>query len=277
MSLCQIKQTAILIPTNLHKEKTMVRTNEQIKKQKITALYNLTANILFNAYATENIVFGHLKAKDWLPFTEYIKDLNLQHCMPYLNLDFLNGSAIENGRIREKVYNEFCFELYRDKMDSIFAKVPINDDIESDYDIFPYKYGIYEYLKKLYELFQEIIKVGVSSEFFETIPNINPTQEKNIYYAKVTEFITAIKLKGLRKGSRVDRYFKGLSFLSPFIQRLIKIHNGHYILKNNDTDSLDYKLALLSCFRFYNEQNAKLFEMKILQWEKLRKSNYLLH
>lgn len=52
--------------------------------------------------------------------------------------------------------------------------------------------------------------------------------------------------------------------------RLIQKQKGRYFLKNNDTDSIDYKLALFSCFSFYQEENAKLFELKMSRWEELK-------
>ena len=74
--------------------------------------------------------------------------------------------------------------------------------------------------------------------------------------------------KKLRKGTHVDRYIKRISYHSEYLNRLIRIHKGHYILINSDTDSLDYKLALISALCFCTGRNKGLFELKIKAWEK---------
>lgn len=246
---------------------------QQMQETMIKALCCLDAHILMNLYATENVVFGHIKANEQIPFDKYIDDLGIQSFSRYLDIKHLDGHAIENGYIKERPFNEICFELYRDKIDYIFDKAPKYNDSDKEYDddLYHYKHGLYEYLKNLYTLFREIITIEVSPEFFVSVPDIIDKKEQRIYYAKITKFVTAIKLRRLRQGGCVDRYVKDMPFISPLIRRLLKRHKGHYILANNDTDSLDYKFALFSCFHFFNEYNAKLLELKILRWEELNR------
>ncbi len=52
-----------------------------------------------------------------------------------------------------------------------------------------------------------------------------------------------------------------------YVQRLIENKNGKYILRNNDTNSNDYKLALLSELVFMNCEHGKLLELKMRRWE----------
>ena len=73
------------------------------------------------------------------------------------------------------------------------------------------------------------------------------------------------------KGGRIDRYITKMPFISPLIMRLLNKRKGHFYLKNNDLNSLDYKFALFSCFWFLNDYNTKLFELKLLQWEENNK------
>lgn len=146
--------------------------------------------------------------------------------------------------------------------------MPTIKTFEEDDDIFHYKYGWYKYLKNLYQLFEEIIRTEITPDLFAAIPDILNEDTRHTYYSKLFRFILAIKMNGLRQGRRIDRYIKALPFISPFIMRLIKKQKGHYYLKNNDINSLDYKFALLSCFQFMSEDNTKLFELKMLQWEK---------
>lgn len=230
----------------------------------------IDAQILMNLYATENVVFGRINVNEPIPFERYIQDLKLQCFAPYLNQGQLDGHSIEKGFIKDRPFDELCYELYRDKVDCIFDSVPIDKSFESnDDDVFHYKFGLYDYIKDIYPLFQDILKTEVDPEPFASIPDILDDDIKFDYYTNVIKFILAIKLKGLRQGSRIDRYITKLPLISPLVMRLIKKQKGHYYLKNNNIYSLDYKLALFSCFRFLNEDNAKLFELKALKWEEL--------
>ena len=242
----------------------------------VKAFCCLQANILMNAYTAENVVFKHIKPYTQLPYEKYIDDLGFQSFTQYLDIAQMDGAMIENGCIKDTAYDEICFALYRDKIDDIFFEAPKYSDSYNDYDedIYHYKHGLYEYLKELYPLFREIIAVEVTPDFFDTIPDTIDKTEQRQYDNKITKFITAIKLKHLRQGSCVDRYIKDLPFVSPLILRLLNKHKGRYRLANNNTDSIDYKLALLSCFRFYSSHNAKLFELKLLRWEELNRNPF---
>lgn len=200
---------------------------EQIKR----AFASLSETILKNTHQKENILFGSVK----------------------------NDQPID--------FDKLCFEVFRDRIDFLFTDVPIDKSFDDDdEDIYHYKYGLYDYIKSIYPLFKEIIKTEVTPDLFATVPDVLNNEVKRNYYAKATKFVLAIKLKGLRQGGRVDRYVKNMPFISPLLMRLIKKYKGHFYLKNNDLNSLDYKFALFSCFWFLNDYNTKLFELKMLQW-----------
>ncbi len=226
----------------------------------------LAANIAVNNYAVEDYVFGNITPDCDIPIDRYLRDLGLNSLSHLLPHDFSDGRAIENGRLQNLDFEASCFELYTEKIDCMFADCP-TDNQDTEDDIYHYKFGIYEYLKELYPLFREIMETKIELEVFDILPNISSASEKSIYYSKITELVKAIKIKKLRRGYCADRYIKE-SRVSHFVSRLVKNDNGHCILSNNDTNSLDYKLSLFSCFRFYGEANAKLFELKMLQWEK---------
>ncbi len=239
-------------------------TNEDI----IKAFLNIEANILINLYTNENIIFKRIKPTEPIPFNRYIEELGLQSFARFLDINHIDGHYIEKSCVANIDFNFCCFDYFKDRIDYIFEGAPISKDYEDKgNDIEHYKNGLYEYLKSIYPIFEEVIKTDVTPDLFATIPNILNKSELNDYYSKTAKFVKSIKLKHLRQGGRIDRYVKDLPLLSPFVKRLIKKRKGHFILANSNTDSLDYKLALLSCFRFYSEENAKLFELKILQWE----------
>lgn len=246
--------------------------DEQQIEAMLKAFLSIDANILINLYTNENVIFGRIKENEQVPINQYLEDLGFCNIDKFIDDLFLNGHNIENGYVIERDFNDRCFELYRDKIDCIFDKVPIDKSFEDNgEDIYHYKYGLYDYIKSIYSLFKEIITTEITPDFFATVPDILDEGTKRIYYTKVINFVLAIKLKWLRQGSRIDRYVKDLPLISPLIMRLIKKDKGHFYLKNNDMNSLDYKLALFSCFRFFNEEHAKIFELKALRWEELNR------
>ena len=243
-----------------------VKHDEQ-KEARLKVLLSIKSNILMNKYTNENVIFGRIKELDKVPIYQYLELLGFRNIEEFIDDLFLDGHSIKNGYVLERDFNDRCFELYRDKIDCIFDKVPIDKSAETNYeDIYHYKYGLYDYIKSIYPLFKEIISTEITPDFFAIVPDILDDDTKRIYYAKVTKFILAIKLKGLRQGRRIDRYVKDLPHISPLVMPLIKKHKGHFYLANNDINSLDYKLALFSCFRFFNEESAKLFELKAKHW-----------
>lgn len=149
------------------------------------------------------------------------------------------------------VSEKVCFRLYADNVNEIFARAPKAAGTSEDYAILPFKYGLQDYLYRLYPLFRRIVITGTLPDLF--CPSIGIDADN--YYAKVRKFVAAIRLKQLRQGSRIDRYIKDLPALSPYIAQLIKPYKGHYLLANSDIESLDYKLALLACFTLPEQLN----------------------
>ena len=121
----------------------------------------------------------------------------------------------------------------------------------------------------LYEIYKEIAAIPIQTDALDIYFDFADEHEFARNNELIKKFIVAIKTKGLRKGSRIDRYVKPITYRSGYLNRLIKEYNGHYILINSDTESLDYKLALLSCFSFLRHQDKELFELKIETWEEL--------
>lgn len=247
---------------------TPTTTKKYTKEDAAIAMVSIHANILINSYVNENVIFGRIKPNDQIPIKQYLETLGFRNLDSILDKLFLNGDNLKDGCVTERDFNKRCFELYRSKIDILFTEIRIDKSFDDDNgDIYHYKHGWYEYLKNLYSLFEEIIKTEVTPDLFTAVPDLLNRTEIQNYYITVSKFVLAIKTRGLRQGGRIDRYVKTLPFISPLIMRLIKKQKGHFYLKNSDIKSLDYKLALLSCIRFYNEENAKLFELKALQWE----------
>ena len=147
---------------------------------------------------------------------------------------------------RFRFFTDHTLSVWFSLYNNIFAHAPKAVGTNKDYAILPFKYGLQDYLYRLYPLFRQIVITGALPDLF-CPPN---SIDADNYYAKVRKFVAAIKLEQLRQGSRIDRYIKDLPALSPYVARLIKYYKGHYLLANSDIESIDYKLALLSCFTF---------------------------
>lgn len=150
-------------------------------------------------------------------------------------------------------------------MERIFARAP--KFRADDEDLLKYKYGLGEYLEGLYSLFLEVLSVEPREGCADLFTPFSERQSCFESNTACAHFLFALKIKKLRRGSRIDRYINSISFPNEYVRRLIEGRKGHYILTNADTESLDYKLALLSCFTFYTAENQAAFAEKIKAWE----------
>ena len=194
------------------------QTNQKryTEEEVIGAILSFNANILMNAYTNENVIFGRINANDKIPIKQYLVDIGFRNIDRFFDKLFLNGHNIKDGYVVEKDFNDRCYELYCDKMNAIFDNVPICKIYQTEnIDLFYYKFGLYDYLKGLFPLFNEIIRTEVAPDIFTAIPNILDEKEKQEYYLAASKFLIAIKIKRLRQGRRIDRYIKNMKFISP--------------------------------------------------------------
>ena len=108
------------------------------------------------------------------------------------------------------VGEDVCFRLYADNVNEIFARAPKAAGTNKDYAILPFRYGLQDYLYKLYPLFRQVVNTGALPDLFFPPNGV----DSNDYYSKARKFVAAIRLKQLRQGSRIDRYTKDLPALA---------------------------------------------------------------
>ena len=242
--------------------------SNELDKKILTALCSMELHVIFNNYALENVVLGNIKPGDQIPYDFYIESLNLRRHELFMLRHAMNGKIINKQEcVIEQDMERYYRLFFIDQINEIFETAPKYKD-EPNNDLPRYKYGLQEYLQRLYDLYKDIIETEIHPEFYELIYPLQNRHEliKNFAFAK--RFVAAIKLKKLKQGSRIDRYATYIIYRSEFLNRLVKSNKSHYLLANSDTNSLDYKLALLSCFTFYSSENASLFELKIKEWER---------
>ncbi len=163
---------------------------------------------------------------------------------------------------REKIerYGEDkYFNLYVEKLTEFFKGAsPVSKGFYAG-DVFPFKNGLHEYLIRLYPLFNQIINLNLP----DGIPD---KQGGEIDYEKASKFIKAIYFRKLQQGRRINRYVAGWQ-LPVFIRKLVRLYNGNYYLLNNDRESAEFKLALLSVIDFDGNGQDTQFAKKLLYWD----------
>lgn len=61
---------------------------------------------------------------------------------------------------------EVYFRLYADNVNEIFARAPKAAGTSEDYVILPFRYGLQDYLYRLYPLFRQVVITGVLPDLF---------------------------------------------------------------------------------------------------------------
>lgn len=246
-------------------EREMLETDEKI----LTAFCSIGCNLLFNRYAMENVVLGNTKPGEKIPYGQYLHALGLQKCERFLLRTAIRGEVIdEEERIVLKPHEYFCRLFYVEQMERVFARAP--KFRADDEDLLRYKSGLGEYLERLYSLFLEVLSIEPREGCTDLFTMSYERGRRFSDHAACARFLFALKIKKLRRGSRIDRYINSIPFPNEYVRRLIEGRRGHYILTNADTESLGYKLALLSCFTFYTAENQAAFMRKLKALESKR-------
>ena len=237
---------------------------DEFEKLEGTDMMNaMVVNVLMNNYTLENVAFGKLKPNDEIPFDRYVEEVNLQKFKPHLFRDSIEGNYItREERVADKTEEDFIMECYLFHIQNVFMAYP-KCSIAFGKDNF----GLSKFIMSLYPLFKQIIKTEVEDEQLNLAPVFKDRKDETDCYDGISKFLIAIKARGLRQGECVNRYVRNLPYIPYFVQRLLKQNKNRYLLANSDTDSLDYKLAILSAIHFMSWENTKLFELKAQKWE----------
>ena len=235
---------------------------EEFEKLEGTDIMNaMVVNVLMNNYTLENVAFGKLKPNDEIPFDRYVEELDLYKFKPHSCWDMVEGNYItRDKRVADKMEEDFIMECFLFNIQNVFMAYP-KCSIAFGKDDF----GLSKFIMSLYPLFKQIIKTEVDS--IDIVPVFTNKKDETTCYDSISKFMIAIKARGLRQGECVNRYVKDLPYIPYFVQRLLRVEKNRYLLANSDTDSLDYKLAILSAIHFMKCENTKLFELKAQKWE----------
>ena len=245
----------------------------------LTVIYSIGLHVMFNRYALENIVLGIIRPGDKIPYEEYLDAFEMRDQEQYMIRGAICGNVIDQDeKIIVQPLEKYFRQFFIEQIESMFESAPKHKN-SSEEDIPQYKFGLYEYLNDVYEIYKDILLTEARPDYFDYLYDFTDRRKLIRNDVLTAKFVAAIKLRKLRQGRRIDRYIKEMTFRSEYLSRLIREHKGHYILANSDTESLDYKLALISSFSFCTEKEKDLFNPKIRAWEKQNreKSDELIH
>lgn len=243
--------------------------DQEMFENTVAVFRALEINAIFNAYAIENVVFGNLRPNDKIPFDTFVEDLGLHTWQPYSVRDCIEGIAIaENETVADEEIAFFEKECFISRMNDIFVYAPcsIRED-EDENGLPPFKNkGLSDYIMQLFPLFQAILATKVEHGFFESVPLFADRAAVAACYEKISKFLVAVFTRGLRQGRCVDRYLKSVPYLPYYVKRIIKVRKGRILLANSDTESLEFRLAVLSAMHFMSAEHTLLFERKAQKW-----------
>lgn len=250
------------------------KTNEtqQMEEKVLNILGIITINARINQLVFENVTMGNLQPNSPVPIDAYLAILKMKNFNFPNNENFFNGGAIIKKNVIDKERQYFYKDFYYGNMNFIFSETPkrgkrnINELCEND-DIYLENFNtkICNYIKNLYPLFEQIVEQKVEYDIYNLITDVTNSEQKELN-KNISKLLVNIICLGKRRGSRVDSYMKKISKITPCLSKIIKLKKGHYYIENNDTDSIDFKLALLSTFNFMMIENFVFFNQKIQNW-----------
>lgn len=229
-------------------------------------------NSFINNYAVERVAFGYEKPGDQAPIDLYLKHLFLGFDYESQMRKDIPGIYIDEQEhiSTEQDYSEYVRDLFVMQMEQIFFDAPKDLRLERDGEEIPLLPRFRDFLFGILPLFAEILNIEIEYNVFDIIPTDKEARSKE--YSKWFKFVTAILLKPLRSGSQINRYVKDITSAPHYIRRLIEKKGRNFYLKPIDINSYEYIFALFSLMLFKNSENIKIFELKMLEWERRLKT-----
>ena len=225
-------------------------------------------NTFINNYAVERVAFGFEKPGDRAPIELYLKHLPIEVDDETVMRNNIPGVYIDKQeRIStEQDYSEYVHDLFVTQMERIFWDAPKDIALEHASEEIPLVSHYRERLFGFLPLFAEILNVEVEYGVFDVIPT--DKAERATEYHKWKKFVTAVLFIPLKPGSRINRYVEEFTNAPYYIRRLIEQDGENFYLKPTDIQSYEYAFALFSLMQFLNDENVKILELKMFEWER---------
>lgn len=236
-------------------------------KETADAVASLFMNIEINDYAMENVTLGRIVPGERIPLQAYLHELGYDACAVPAGKRRLSGNVLdERDIIRDKDIDEYYRRhFFNYQMSCVFEDAPKERFDFGDDAMFLFERETRQYIDGSFALFREIAGWGVSYDAYDLLVPYSREQIRQSSIA-AAKFLAAVRLKHLRQGMCVHRYFARAEYVSPFVRRLLREKKGRYYLENADTESREYKLALFSVFAYKGMENFALFDLKARRW-----------
>lgn len=229
----------------------MLYLNKQEKDEKLIKAADKTEK-----YLLENIVLGKIGPGEKIPLEKYMEELRLKCGRSELFKQLSTSMLINGDCVANRNITDFCQAYFKAQMNKLFRESCIlkyksfktgelSSDIENES----------EFYQKVFAVFWDVLNVACGSN------TIYPLQGSGL--ERMRKFVAAMKLMHLHPGKKVSCWLARMRDMPIYTRQMVNLQYGVYILENNDTDSIEYKLSVLSAFEFCTHENARIMAEKL--------------
>lgn len=221
------------------------------------ATYVMMANIYLNIYTLENIVAGRISPQEKIPLELYLEDLGLNEYKEAIRYNIAGVIIDDNACVREETIEKFCMEYFSIYMNLILedAQNGINDFI-SDNGLLDFDTDLLIYIDELFEIFCRIV--------INQKPTISFLPQAILKEERCNNKMT----NRINCDICIDNYLEISEIALETISQIIEEKNGKIYLKKKGSETIDYKLTVLSLFKFYDINNKRKYLSLIENWRK---------
>lgn len=199
-----------------------------------------------NAYVCENLLFGKIKVKEIVPIDNYIEELHIRNYGTWWHKGIDEKYIDKNINVKDIAEYEYRYDFFNKNIVKIFPENILKTS----------KFAIYK--ESIFNLFCEVLDI-----------NINGNDKK--YYCvtkddviKIKKFLCAVYNGEIKAGDKIGWYLRKMS-VSPQFLDAMEDGSGFRTLAIGDINSIEYKLSVLSAFKFMNFDNAHVFMTKLMK------------
>lgn len=170
----------------------------------LTVIYSIGLHVMFNRYALENIVLGIIRPGDKIPYEEYLDAFEMRDQEQYMIRGAICGNVIDQDeKIIVQPLEKYFRQFFIEQIESMFESAPKHKN-SSEEDIPQYKFGLYEYLNDVYEIYKDILLTEARPDYFDYLYDFTDRRKLIRNDVLTAKFVAAIKLRKLHQGRRIS-------------------------------------------------------------------------
>ena len=235
-------------------------------KQNLIEKLNSPQPIDFDDYTYESVVLGLVGVGEHAPLNKYARDMGVSPEEYYLEVERGEYLMIDEcGKIcNHDLDGYYRRRFFNYNMSYIFDSCKLGMNLSEEDLLMPFPDELTFYISGVLPLFIEALKTEVK----ESVELFSPLMRS--YKTATDAFLSGIMSKAIKVGDDVSGYFAGGAQPTPYAERLIERSGNILILKSDDCNGLDYKLALLANFRWYYFGHESLYLSKLAKFSENR-------